>query len=132
MLAYQNKLSGPLRDRFDINLSLGPIDFNGAGNEKEGESSRIFRKRVEDARSRQYDRYGGEVCNGRIPYETLLSKSPLSNAQQQSLQRIAIKKNWSNRTQIKIIRLARTISDLQASPAITDQSICDAIKLNEV
>lgn len=132
ILAYQNKLSGPLRDRFDINLSLGPIDFNAAGNEKEGESSRIVRKRVEDARNRQYDRYGGEVCNGRIPYETLLCKSPLTNAQQQSLQRIAIKKNWSNRTQIKIIRLARTISDLQASPTIADQSICDAIKLNEV
>ncbi|MEH7156521.1 YifB family Mg chelatase-like AAA ATPase [Neobacillus drentensis] len=132
ILAYQNKLSGPLRDRFDINLCLKPIHFNTFTIEKGGESSKIIRERVENARKRQFDRYGGEVCNGRIPYEVLIRKSPLTNAQQSTLQRLAIKRNWSNRTQVKIIRLARTISDLQASDTITDQSILDAIKLNEV
>ncbi|MFB5195235.1 YifB family Mg chelatase-like AAA ATPase [Neobacillus sp. KR4-4] len=130
--AYQNRLSGPLRDRFDINLTLGPIDFNSAVYEKEGESSKIVRERVEEARDRQYDRYGREVCNGRIPYEILLDKSPLTGVQQSRLQRLALKNNWSNRTQIKIIRLARTISDLQSSRPITDQSIWEAIQLNEV
>ncbi|MEH6905683.1 YifB family Mg chelatase-like AAA ATPase [Neobacillus drentensis] len=132
ILAYQNRLSGPLRDRFDINLSLRPIDFNVAAHKKEEEASKIVRERVEEARNRQYDRYGTEVCNSRIPYEILLNKSPLSNTQHSTLQRLAIKKSWSNRTQIKIIRLARTISDLQASPTITDQSIWEAIEFNEV
>ena len=132
ILAYQNRLSGPLRDRFDINLSLGPINFNAAGIETAGESSKIVRGRVEEARNRQYDRYGMEVCNSRVPYEMLLRASPLTDTQQSTLQRLAIKKSWSNRTQIKIIRLARTISDLQASPAITDQSIWEAVQLNEV
>jgi magnesium chelatase family protein len=132
ILAYQNRLSGPLRDRFDINLSLGPINFNAAGIETAGESSKIVRGRVEEARNRQYDRYGMEVCNSRVPYEMLLRASPLTDIQQSTLQRLAIKKSWSNRTQIKIIRLARTISDLQASPAITDQSIWEAVQLNEV
>jgi magnesium chelatase family protein len=132
ILAYQNRLSGPLRDRFDINLSLGPIDFNVAAKERAGELSKVVRERVEEARIRQYDRYGMEVCNSRVPYEMLLSTSPLSNTQQSTLQRLAIKRNWSNRTQIKIIRLARTISDMQASPTITDQSIWEAIKLNAV
>ncbi|MEH6954802.1 hypothetical protein [Neobacillus drentensis] len=89
-------------------------------------------ERVEEVRNRQYDRYGMEVCNSRIPYEILLSKSPLTNTQNSTLQRLAIKKSWSNRTQIKIIRLARTISDLQSSPTITDQSIWEAIEFNEV
>ncbi|MDR7239610.1 YifB family Mg chelatase-like AAA ATPase [Neobacillus drentensis] len=132
VLAYQNRLSGPLRDRFDINLSLRPIDFNAAAHKKEEESSKIVRERVEQARNRQYDRYGMEVCNSRIPYEILLCKSPLTDTQHSTLQRLAIKKSWSNRIQIKIIRLARTISDLQASPTITDQSIWEAIELNEV
>ncbi|WML24818.1 YifB family Mg chelatase-like AAA ATPase [Neobacillus sp. OS1-33] len=132
ILAYQNRLSGPLRDRFDINLSLRPIDINAAAHEKEGEASIIVRERVEEARKRQYNRYGMEVCNSRIPYEILLSKSPLTDTQHSTLQRLAIKNSWSNRTQIKIIRLARTISDLQASPTITDQSIWEAIELNEV
>ncbi|MEH7479824.1 hypothetical protein V7157_01685 [Neobacillus drentensis] len=87
---------------------------------------------MEEARNRQYDRYGMEVCNSRIPYEMLLRASPLTDTQQSTLQRLAIKKSWSNRIQIKIIRLARTISDLQASPAITDQSIWEAVQLNEV
>ncbi|SMQ84421.1 magnesium chelatase family protein [Bacillus sp. OV166] len=132
ILAYQNRLSGPLRDRFDINLSLGPINFNAAAIETAGESSKIVRGRVEEARNRQYDRYGMEVCNSRIPYEMLLRASPLTDTQQSTLQRLAIKKSWSNRTQIKIIRIARTISDLQSSPAITDQSIWEAVQLNEV
>ncbi|MFL6563083.1 MAG: YifB family Mg chelatase-like AAA ATPase, partial [Bacillus sp. (in: firmicutes)] len=132
ILAYQNRLSGPLRDRFDINLSLGPINFNAAAIETARESSKIVRGRVEEARNRQYDRYGMEVCNSRVPYEMLLRASPLTDTQQSTLQRLAIKKSWSNRTQIKIIRLARTISDLQASPAITDQSIWEAVQLNEV
>jgi magnesium chelatase family protein len=132
IITYQNRLSGPLRDRFDINLTLGPIDFNAALEEKGGESSKIVRGRVEEARKRQYDRYGREICNSRVPYEMLLSTSPLTETQKSTLQRLAIKKNWSNRTQIKIIRLARTISDLQASPCITDQSMGEAIELNEV
>ncbi|WP_308161324.1 hypothetical protein [Bacillus sp. ISL-46] len=87
---------------------------------------------MEEARNRQYDRYGMEVCNSRVPYEMLLRASLLTDTQQSTLQRLAIKKSWSNRTQIKIIRLARTISDLQASPTITDQSIWEAVQLNEV
>ncbi|MFL6555326.1 MAG: YifB family Mg chelatase-like AAA ATPase, partial [Bacillus sp. (in: firmicutes)] len=131
IITYQNRLSGPLRDRFDINLSLKPIDFNAAVNAKGEVCSKIVRERVEEARNRQFDRYGREICNGRIPYELLLSKSPLTDAQQSTLQQLAIKRNWSNRTQIKIIRLARTISDLQASQTITDQSIWDAVKLTK-
>jgi magnesium chelatase family protein len=111
---------------------LGPINFNAAALEKAGDSSKIVRERVGEARNRQYHRYGEEVSNGRISYEVLLNKSPLTDTQHSTLQRLAIKKSWSNRTQIKIIRLARTISDLQASPAITDQSIWKAIELNEV
>jgi magnesium chelatase family protein len=76
------------------------------------------------------NRYGEEVCNSRVPYDTLHKTSPLTAEQQRNLQQLAIKENWSNRTQIKIIRLARTISDLQASTSISDQSIWQASKLN--
>lgn len=130
VLAYKNKLSGPLRDRFDINLSLRPVDFSSESLEEKGEASRIVRKRVEAARKRQYDRYGEEICNGRVPFEVLLSTTPLTVEQQRNLQQLSFKKGFSNRTQIKIIRLARTISDLQASGCITDQSIWEAAKLN--
>lgn len=130
--SYQNKLSGPLRDRFDINLTLRPVDFQAAAKLGAVETSNTVRKRVRAARERQYDRYGREVCNSRVSYEVLLQAHPLTGAQQTMLQQLSIKNNWSNRTQIKIIRLARTISDLQQNSAITDQSISEAIKLNRV
>jgi magnesium chelatase family protein len=128
IISYQNRLSGPLRDRFDINLSLNPVDLKTT-NHKE-ESSQAIRKRVEEARKLQYERYGREICNSRIDYDTLLKSSPLTSQQQKTLQQFSIKKSWSNRTQIKVIRLARTISDLQGSVAFTDQSIWEAVRLN--
>ncbi|MBT2708635.1 ATP-binding protein [Pseudomonas sp. ISL-84] len=129
--AYQNKLSGPLKDRFDINLSLSPVNLKSVHTRKE-ESSSAIRKRVEAAREMQYDRYRREIGNGRVSYDTLLKTSPLTAEQQRTLQLFSYKKNWSNRTQIKIIRLARTISDLKGSVGITDQSIWEAVKLNSL
>jgi magnesium chelatase family protein len=130
ILFYQNKLSGPLRDRFDIHLALGPVDFDATARSGSGEPSNVVRKRVEEARARQYNRYGKDICNGRVPYEVLIKESPLTDVQQKNLQHHLIKSGWSNRAQVKILRLARTISDLEASPRITDQSIAEAIKLH--
>jgi magnesium chelatase family protein len=127
--SYQNRISGPLKDRFDIFLSLTPVDLRISFIEKQ-ETSDLVRKRVKEARKRQYDRYGKEICNGRAPFEALIKESFLSNQYQQLIQRLAYKQNWSNRTQIKIIRLARTIADLQQKTEITEQNIWDAIKLN--
>ncbi|WP_227888511.1 hypothetical protein [Cytobacillus oceanisediminis] len=71
------------------------------------ESSSTIRKRVEEARKRQYERYGREICNSRVSYDTLVKTSPLLSDQYRTLQQFSNKKNWSNRTQIKVIRLAR-------------------------
>lgn len=99
IIAYQNKLSGPLRDRFDIILSLMPVHLKS----KQGgsdESSSSIRNRVEEARKRQYERYGREICNSRVSYDILMKTSPLSPDQYRTLQQFSNKKNWSNRTQI--------------------------------
>jgi magnesium chelatase family protein len=129
ILAYQNKLSGPLMDRFDIHLSLLPVDLRSSPGRKSEQSSDV-RKRVEDARKRQYDRYGKEICNSRILYDTLLEVSPLTAEQHRTLLQFSTRKNWSNRTEIKVIRLARTISDLKGSKQISDESLWEAVKLN--
>ena len=128
VLAYKNKLSGPLRDRLDIQLFLKQIDFKKINGREE--PSKVIRKRVEEARARQYFRYGREICNSRVPYEELIDRSPLTKEQQLTLQQFFIKRNWSNRTQIKIIRLARTISDLSGRHRISDESIWEATMLN--
>jgi magnesium chelatase family protein len=129
--AYQNRISGPMRDRFDILLSLRPADMQNGSAERR-ESSEEIRKRVAEARERQKQRYGKEITNGKAPYEMLLESSPLSKSQQHFLQKLANKYNWSNRAQIKIYRLARTIADLQSCKEITEQHIWEALKLNSL
>ncbi|AST93589.1 MULTISPECIES: YifB family Mg chelatase-like AAA ATPase [Sutcliffiella] len=128
VIAYQNRLSGPIRDRFDIFLSLHGVNFNNY--HKPSETSKDVQQRVKYARKMQRERYGNNITNSRVSYDTLLQTSPLQPSQQQMLRHIATKQQLSNRTQIKIIRLARTISDLAQSDTITDQSLWEAVKLN--
>jgi magnesium chelatase family protein len=81
--AYQNKLSGPLCDRFDINLSLHPVRLKSIS-EENTDSSSMIRSRVEEARSRQHERYGKEAGNGKVSYAELLNSSPLTPEQQKA------------------------------------------------
>ncbi|WP_421381790.1 YifB family Mg chelatase-like AAA ATPase [Bacillus salacetis] len=125
--AYRNRLSGPIYDRMDILLSLQSMNVSQPN--KVQESSADIRKRVKSARLRQYERYQKEVSNANVPFEKLLAASPLSNEQRQLLTHVSSKQNWSNRVQIKIIRLARTISDLAGEEQITDGGVWEAMKL---
>lgn len=128
MIAYQNKLSGPIRDRFDIFINLKAIDLREAS-KYQRESSEQVQKRVLEARERQFFRYGLELSNNRIPFETLMQDKPLTDLQTQNLQELALKHNWSNRAQIKMIRLARTIADLHGTNKVTDEHLYSAIRL---
>lgn len=127
--SYQNRLSGPIRDRFDITLPLQTVKMEENEAEKR-ETSRVIRSRVVQARARQYERYGKEICNGRVSYETMITTSPLSVPVNQLLQQMAIKRHWSNRVQLKIVRLARTISDLRGEESISEEALWEAMSLN--
>ncbi|MGM0753106.1 MAG: hypothetical protein ACQET6_14370 [Bacillota bacterium] len=103
-------------------------DHNFAGIE----SSEDIMKRVCAARAMQYLRYEKEICNGSVPFEELIKTSPLNTGQQSKLQRLSITQGLSNRVQIKIIRLARTISDLQGEQSITDEALNEALSLRRL
>lgn len=125
--AYRNRLSGPIYDRMDILLSLISVNLNHS--RKNVESSSFIRKRVEKARECQFDRYQREVSNAKVQFETLIRTSPMTVDQSKTLTNVSVKQNWSNRVQIKIIRLARTISDLAGEERISDQAIWEAMTL---
>lgn len=88
-----------------------------------------IRKRVEMARNGQFERYQSQITNAKIPFSQLLAVSPLRESQLKMIKQVSSKRQWSNRVQTKIIRLARTISDLEESCEITDESIWKAITL---
>ncbi|MGQ4669009.1 YifB family Mg chelatase-like AAA ATPase [Metabacillus halosaccharovorans] len=125
--AYQNRISGPIEDRMDIVLSLQPVNLH-QGNQH-AEQSEIIRRRVEVARKRQSERYGKLVLNATVPVEELMGKVLLTDQQRRFLQKRAMKQNWSNRISIKMIRLARTISDLRGERNLSDEALWEAITL---
>lgn len=125
--SYRNRISGPIYDRFDIFLYLLPVDLTKP--EKQNETSSIIRKRIERAEQQQFERYLQQIHNANVPFELLRTKSPLTPLQEKMLAQVADKQHWSNRVQIKMIRLARTISDLSGEANMTDESIWKAIQL---
>ncbi|MCQ6280025.1 YifB family Mg chelatase-like AAA ATPase [Bacillus sp. EB600] len=124
---YRNRLSGPVYDRIDILLSLKSVNLDKPAERLE--SSIEIRRRVEKARKLQYQRYQTEISNAKIPFEIINETSPLTADQKAMIMKVAAKQNWSNRVQIKMIRLARTISDLAGEEEITDTSIWEAMTL---
>lgn len=125
--SYKNRISGPIYDRIDILLFLHSVNLDQPA--KSRISSADIRKRVEKAQERQYDRYQEQVCNAKVSFEKLMATSPLKEHQMKMIRQISTERQWSNRVQIKIIRLARTISDLEGSRDMTDESIWQAITL---
>lgn len=129
--SYKSRVSGPILDRIDILLSLNAVnlknhDFSGI------EASSDIKARVKEARERQYRRYGREICNGSVPFEELIKISPLTPGQQRDLQKLSIQNGLSNRVQIKIIRLARTISDLEGNDCISETALTEAFSLRKM
>ncbi|ADC49342.1 Mg chelatase, subunit ChlI [Alkalihalophilus pseudofirmus OF4] len=128
--SYRARVSGPVLDRVDILLHLIPVNLD---REEEGTlSSEELRVQVERARERQYERYGAGVSNAKVPFDVLSECSPLTTSQRQMVAQVSSKQQWSNRVQIKIIRLARTISDLRESEVITDEALWEAMSLRRL
>lgn len=125
--AYRNRISGPVHDRMDIMLTLQPVNLDQRT--ADSETSSQIRQRVLQAQQRQHARYTEQISNAKVPFETLVETSPLSEHQKRMISQVSSKQQWSNRVQIKIIRLARTISDLTGEEYITDESIWQAIHL---
>ncbi|WP_337444154.1 hypothetical protein [Bacillus coahuilensis] len=131
MKLYKSRVSGPILDRIDILLTLHPVPLKDSHFDRI-ESSETVRNRIIEARDRQRKRYGREVTNASVSLEELLTKSPLSTSQRQFIQELSSAEGYSNRVQIKLIRLSRTISDINGSDSITDEAIIEALSLRKV
>lgn len=130
IFSYQRRISGPIKDRMDILLTLKSVNIEEES-QKHNEDSASIQRRVAVARKFQYARYGTTISNARVPIDLLLEQSPLLPYQKKFLNQVSIKENLSTRHQIKIIRLARTISDLSGKTEITDQALEEAILLKQ-
>ena len=123
---YMDRISGPLIDRIDLQINLGPVD-SAALNPKFpcGESSSTVRCRVKHARAAQYSRFG--EINARVAIDVFEKRCQLNPDAHQFLIESMRTLRFSARAYHRILRLARTIADLSASDRIEPQHITESI-----
>lgn len=127
--AYKSKLSGPMLDRFDIQIQVPEIEYEKL-EIKEGESSKIIQKRVNLARDRQIKRYkkDGFFSNSELTPKYIEKYCRLNEEANSILKNSFQKLNLSARAYSKILKVSRTIADLDDSNIIETEHILEAIQ----
>ncbi len=125
---YQQRISGPLLDRFDLHIEVAPAEFKDLSSEKKEESSEAVRKRVTAARNKQSERFKGTAitCNALITDSKLQEFCPMDDEASAALDRLFRALSLSGRAYSRILKTARTIADLDGSELIRKHHITEA------
>ena len=127
---YLNKISGPLLDRIDIQVEIVPVPFNDLVKETPSESSATIRERVIRARQVQEQRFADEPgihCNAQMTPRLLQKYATPDERGKAMLQSAMERLNLSARAYDRILKVARTIADLDGSDTIQPTHIAEAI-----
>lgn len=127
---YRDKISGPLLDRIDIHIEVQPIDYDRLSGREKGESSKSIRERVNKARAVQNKRFEGTdiSCNAKMSPRATREYCILSEDAEKMLKNSFEAMGLSARAYDKILRIARTIADLDGSELIELPHIAEAIQ----
>ncbi|MBP3440076.1 MAG: YifB family Mg chelatase-like AAA ATPase [Tidjanibacter sp.] len=127
---YINKISGPLMDRIDIQIEVTPVEYSQMTDTTPAEPSSAVRQRVIAARERQRRRFEGiegVFTNAMMNSAMIAEFCPLDQQSQTMLSRAMERLSLSARAHNRIIKVARTIADLEGSDQITSAHIAEAI-----
>jgi magnesium chelatase family protein len=128
---YLSKVSGPLLDRIDIHIEVTPVDFDQLTDARKSEKSEVIRERVVKARevqSARYDALDGIFCNAQMSATMAREFCVLNQASNGLLKNAMNKLKLSARAYDRILKVARTISDLAGSPDIKTEHLAEAIQ----
>lgn len=129
---YKRKLSGPIMDRIDLWVSVGNIDYKKLGDEGNGEKSEKIKERVLKARKKQkerFDKFNREInTNSEMNVKDLSAMVKLADDVREVLDRSAESLALSARAYHRVIKIARTIADLEDSEDINSSHIFEAIQ----
>lgn len=127
---YLSKVSGPLLDRLDLHIDVMPVEFSQISSTQKEESSSKIKERVNKARQIQNKRFEGTniTCNAKITSAKLNEYCVLNDDAKQLLKNAFDKLSLSARAYDRIVKVARTIADLDESEDIKSNHIAEAIQ----
>lgn len=127
---YLSKVSGPLLDRIEIQIEVPPVEFSDLTSQIQEECSADIKKRVNKARYVQQERYKGTgvKCNSGITPAMLNKCCPMDDKAQQLLGKAFDKMGLSARAYDRILKVSRTIADLDQSEVIKSIHIAEAVQ----
>jgi len=127
---YHDRVSGPLRDRLDLTVELAPIPFDTLTGGEPGEPSAAVRARVTTARQRQRDRASAAVAglNSRLTPRALERVAALDRPSRERLAAAATRLHLSGRAVHRVLRVARTIADLDGDDGVRLPHVLEALQ----
>ena len=127
---YMSKISGPLLDRIDIQIEVVPVPFKELADKRSGESSSVIRERVLKARQIQKERfkdYPNIHCNAQMTQKMMKEFCAIKPEGLTLLKKVMDKLGLSARAYDRILKVSRTIADLDNSPTIENSHLAEAI-----
>ena len=127
---YVSKISGPLLDRIDIHIDMPAVRFQELRQESGGESSDAIRARVIKTRERQLERFQGEkiYCNAQMSSRQIRKYCDIAPDCERMLESAMNRLGLSARAHDRILKVARTIADLEAAENIGNAHLSEAIQ----
>lgn len=131
---YLSKISGPLLDRFDIHIEVPPVEFERISSAEKEESSAQIRERVQAAREIQNRRFRGTgiSCNAKITPELLSQVCEMTDTARDTLKNVFERMGLSARAYDRILKVARTIADMNGSEVIDKPHIAQAVQFRSL
>lgn len=130
ILRYRSRISGPLMDRIDIHIEVPAVRYRDLTGEASGEDSETIKGRVNRARELQRLRFNGKriYCNAQMTPRYLKKYCQIGEDSKALLEQAIDKLGLSARAYTRILKIARTIADLESVEEITAQHIAEAIQ----
>jgi magnesium chelatase family protein len=127
---YRSKISGPLMDRIDIHIEVPAVKYRDLANREAGESSKEIKKRIDSARRIQLNRFKGLkiYCNAQMTNRHIRRFCQIDEASQKLLETAIDKFGLSARAYTRILKVSRTIADLEGQENIHPAHLSEAIQ----
>ncbi|MBP6782526.1 MAG: YifB family Mg chelatase-like AAA ATPase [Verrucomicrobiales bacterium] len=128
---YRQRISGPLLDRIDLHVDVPAVDYKELRAESGGETSAVIRERVEEARQVQLARFishPGVLCNADMGNRLVTEFCRLDHQSERTLEQAMNTLNFSARAYDRILKVSRTLADLEGSRDVREGHLMEAIQ----